>query len=49
MFKKDWIVFSTLAVFTAFLTVFSAVYRQPNGASVRWLAYVSAVDRKSVV
>ena len=43
MFKKDWIVFSILAVFTAFLTVFSAVYRQPNGEQVTWLAYVVAV------
>lgn len=43
MFKKDWIVFSILAVFTAFLTVFSSVYRQPNGGQVTWLAYVVAV------
>ena len=43
MFKKDWIVFSILAVSTAFLTVFSSVYRQPNGAQVEWLSYVVAV------
>ena len=43
MFKKDWIVFSILATFTAFLAVFSAVYTQPNGEKVSWLAYVVAV------
>ena len=35
--------FSILATFTAFLTVFSAVYRQPNGEEVTWLRYVVAV------
>ena len=43
MFKKDWIVFSILATFTVGLTVFTAVYRQPSGAHVTWLAYVVAV------
>ena len=43
MFKKDWITFSILATSTAFLTVFSAVYKQPNGGQVAWLAYVAAV------
>ena len=42
MFKKDWIVFSTLAAFTVALTVFAVAYK-PNGAQVAWLAYVSAV------
>ena len=42
MFKKDWIVFSTLATFTVALTVFAVAYR-PNGAQIEWLAYVSAV------
>ena len=43
MFKKDWIVFSILATFTAFLTVFSTVYKNPSGADVSWLAYIAAV------
>ena len=43
MFKKDWIVFSILATFTVFLTCFAAVYKQPDGTQVTWLAHVSAV------
>ena len=43
MFKKDWIVFSILATLTAFLTIFSSVYRQPDGSQVVWLTYIAAV------
>ena len=43
MFKKDWIAFSILATFTVGLVAFAAIYRQPSGAQVEWLAYVSAV------
>ena len=42
MFKKDWIVFSILAAFTVFLTVFASAYK-PNGAQITWLASVAAV------
>ena len=42
MFKRDWIVFSILAAFTAFLTVFSFVYN-PVGTDLSWLTYVVAL------
>ena len=43
MFKKDWIVFSILAAFTAFLVGFAAIYKRADGTQVTWLGYVAAV------
>ena len=49
MFKKDWIMFSILAAFTASIAIFSAAYRRSDGSEVTWLAYVAAVAIVAVI